>query len=89
MSKYRSKNYAGIATQALLAIAAGLGAPVLELGEVRRRQAETDEERQARELAGIERLRSMKAHSDERIRLAQEKRERRNAKRLSSALGEM
>lgn len=78
------KHNAGITTAALLSIAAGLGAPVLELGEVRRRQAETDEERQARELAGIERLRGMKAHSDERIRLAQEKRERKAAKRRSA-----
>jgi hypothetical protein len=77
------KHSKSITTAALLSIAAGLGAPILELGELRRKEAETDEERQARELAGIEKLRRMKAADDERVRLATEKRERKNAKRVS------
>lgn len=77
------KNNKHITTAALLSIAAGLGAPILELGDLRRRQAETDEERQARELRGIEELRRIKAANDERIAAATEKRRRRAVKRLS------
>ena len=78
------RNSKHITTAALLSIAAGLGAPTLELNAVRKRQAETDEERQARELAGIEKARQIKAENDARIQAAQEKRDRRNAKRLSN-----
>lgn len=73
-----------ITTSAMLAIAAGLGAPVIEMGELRRRQAETDEERQAREAENLRRFNEQRANEQWKIMEAQAKRERRAAKRLSN-----
>lgn len=72
-------------TAALLALAAGMYyEPIITPSNIRQRRVETDEERQARELAGIEQLRRRKVMDAERMRLATEKRERRAAKRLSN-----
>ena len=72
-------------TAALLALAAGMGSTMLgSMAETRPRRKETEAEREAREARNLERLRIKRADGEERLRLAQEKRDRKAQARLVS-----
>jgi hypothetical protein len=72
-------------TAALLALAAGLGSTMRgNMAETRPRREETEAEREAREARNLERLRIKRADGEERIRLAQDKRDRKARARLVS-----